>query len=212
VSDSTLIRSAAATAFRSPFASIVAHRKANRQGEVQVQLHAQRLSCVVQLSTWIDGTQALCGALTKAFAATELFPLPASTGQTLQSPLGLLIRTGPHEFVLIGENAPPLETLRQHVTPEIGSVLDLSHARCRVHAKGPKAVEALGKLFALDFREAAFAVGQVKLTGHHHVPCTIHRLSPQSFDLYLFSTYAHGQIESLLDAALEYGVELTLGN
>ncbi len=200
-----------ASTLRSPFATLLPHRKADRQGQVQVQLHAQRLSSVTQISTWMGATQALCSALADALAATDLFPLPQTTGQTLQSALGLLVRTGPHEFMLIGENAPPLEILRKHVTPDIGAVLDLSHARCRVHAKGPKAVEALGKLFALDFRETAFAVGQVKLTGHHHVPCSIHRLGPQSFDLYLFSTYAHGQLESLQDAALEYGVELTLG-
>ncbi len=201
----------AATALRSPFASIQPHRRADRQGQVQVQLHAEGLSSVVQISTWMGGTQALCAALAEAVAATDLFPLPASTGQTLQSALGLLMRTGPNEFLLIGENTPPLDLLRQHVTPEIGAVLDLSHARCRVHVKGPKAVEALGKLFALDFREAAFAIGHVKLTGHHHVPCSIYRAEQQSFDLYLFSTYARGQLESLQDAALEYGVELTLG-
>ena len=210
MSDSNPISSAAATTFRSPFASLRPHRKPDRQGQVQVQLHAQRLSSVTQISTWVGGTQALCAALAGAVAATDLFPLPASTGQTLQTTLGLLMRTGPHEFLLVGENTPPLDLLRQHITPDVGAVLDLSHARCQVQVKGEKAVETLGKLFALDFRDAAFDVGGVKLTGHHHVPCSIYRSGPQSFDLYMFSTYAHGQLESLQDAALEYGVELAL--
>jgi hypothetical protein len=40
------------------------------------------------------------------------------------------------------------------------------------------------------------------------VPCTLHRLGPQQFDLYLFSTYAYDQLSTLIDAALEYGVHL----
>jgi heterotetrameric sarcosine oxidase gamma subunit len=68
----------------------------------------------------------------------------------------------------------------------------------------------LGKLFALDFRDAAFPVGTLQLSGHHHVPCSVHRTGQNRFDLYLLSTYAHGQLESLIDAALEYGVALTL--
>ena len=91
-------------------------------------------------------------------------------------------------------------------------MLDLSHARCRVHIEGPQAVATLSKLFALDFRDATFAVGQLKLSGHHHVPCSLHRLGADSFDLYLLSTYAHGQLESLQDAALEYGVALRIAN
>ncbi len=204
---------AAAASFSSPFAAHTAHEHPTRDGLVQVRLHAERLASVTLISTWMGGTQALCAALGKALAATDLFPLPAATGQTAQCPLGLLLRTGPHEFMLIGSGtADALGALQAHITSDIGALLDLSHARCRVHIEGPHAVTTLGKLFALDFREAAFAVGQLQLSGHHHVPCSLHRLGAESFDLYLLSTYAHGQLESLQDAALEYGVALTIAH
>ena len=215
MSDSTTASStlAAAAAFSSPFADHAAHEHPTRDGPVQVRLQAERLASVTLISTWMGGTQALCAALGQALAATDLFPLPASTGQTAQCPLGLLLRTGPHEFMLIGSGAVDVAAaLKAHITPDIGALLDLSHARCRVHIEGPHAMATLGKLFALDFRDAAFAVGQLKLSGHHHVPCSLHRLGAESFDLYLLSTYAHGQLESLQDAALEYGVALTLRN
>lgn len=215
MSDSTTASStlAAAAAFSSPFADHAAHEHPTRDGLVQVRLQAERLASVTLISTWMGGTQALCAALGQALAATDLFPLPASTGQTAQCPLGLLLRTGPHEFMLIGSGtADRLDALRAHITPDIGALLDLSHARCRVHIEGPHAVATLGKLFALDFRDAAFAVGQLQLSGHHHVPCSLHRLGADSFDMYLLSTYAHGQLESLWDAALEYGVALSITN
>lgn len=211
MSDSTT--HAMAAAFSSPFSGHVAREYPTRNGLVQVGLRAERLASVTLISTWMGGTQALCAALGQALAATDLFPLPAATGQTAQCPLGLLLRTGPHEFMLIGNGTADVAAAMQaHITPDIGAVLDLSHARCRVHIEGPQTVATLGKLFALDFRDAAFAPGQLKLSGHHHVPCSLHRLGADSFDLYLLSTYAHGQLESLQDAALEYGVVLTIAN
>ncbi len=64
----------------------------------------------------------------------------------------------------------------------------------------------LAKLFAIDFRAPAFPFGQAWLTGHHHVPCLLHRLDADAFDVYVFTTYARDQLETLIDAALEYGV------
>lgn len=201
------------SAFHSPFAEHTAGEHPSRDGQIQVRLHAHTLPSVTLISTWPSGTAALCDALAQALGATDMFPLPATTGQTAPCPLGMLIRSGPHEFMLIGDAAlDPLAVLRRHIGPDIGAVLDLSHARVRVQVQGPQAVVTLGKLFALDFREAAFPVGTLQLSGHHHVPCSLHRLGGDRFDLYMLSTYAHGQLESLQDAALEYGVALTLGH
>ena len=198
--------------FQSPFAEYSAGERPSRDGQIQVRLHAHTLANVTLISTWPNGTAALCDALAQALGATDMFPLPDATGQTAPCPLGLLLRSGPHEFMLIGDAATdPLGVLHRHVAPDIGAVLDLSHARVRVHVQGAQAVATLGKLFALDFRDAAFPVGTLQLSGHHHVPCSLHRTGVDHFDLYLLSTYAHGQLESLHDAALEYGVALTLG-
>jgi len=175
-------------------------------GLVQVHITAQRLQSVTLLSTWASGMEALTQAVHRALGCTP----PAQTGQGTECEAGLLLRSGPLEFLLIGAHAAPqrVEQLRAHVPTEVGSVLDLSHARIRVQLHGAKAVDALAKLYALDFRPAAFPVGRFQLTGHHHIPCLLHRLDAQHFGLYFLSTYAHGQIEALMDVALEYGVEL----
>ena len=98
--------------------------------------------------------------------------------------------------------------LRQHVPADIGSVTDLGHARCRIRIEGPRCRDTLSKLFAIDLRDAAWPVGELRLTGHHHVPSLLHRLGAQSFDVYVFSTYAFDQLATVLDAAREYGVSL----
>ena len=58
-----------------------------------------------------------------------------------------------------------------------------------------------------DFDEP---VGELRLTGHHHVPCAAVRTGPDSVDLLVFSTYAFDQLGTLLDAAQEYGVALEM--
>jgi len=176
------------------------------QGLVQVHITAHKLDSVTLMSTWASGIDGLVQAVHQALGCTP----PARTGETTACAQGLLMRSGPLEFLLIGAQAAPdrVAQLRAHIPADTGSVLDLSHARVRVRVQGGKAVDALSKLYALDFRPAAFAVNHFKLTGHHHIPCTLHRLDTHSFDLYFLSTYAHGQIAALADAALEYGVSV----
>ena len=195
------------TYIRSPFTGHHAVSQPDKQGRVQVHFQAHVLPSVSLISTWVRGEAKLASTLKQALQAA----IPQRTGETVQCAWGLLMRTGPQEWMLVGTSDEDIQTaLRAHVVDDVGSVTDLSHARCRIHVSGAKAQEALGKLFALDFRQAAFAVNDIALTGHHHVPCTVHRLSEQSFDLYVFSTYAFGQLESLIDASREFGVELSL--
>jgi heterotetrameric sarcosine oxidase gamma subunit len=170
----------------------------------------QTLAHVTQISTWSAGIGALSSAMHRALDCEP----PLHTGQVAHCALGTLIRSGPFEFLLIGQEdqaaSDRFALLRQHVGADIGSVLDLSHARVRVSVQGEKAVDALSKLYALDFRPAAFSKDSFALTGHHHIPCLLHRLDAQHFHAYFFSTYARGQVGLLEDAALEFGVTLTV--
>ena len=180
-----------------------------RIGQLQVYLRVQKLSNLTQISTWSSSIGALSSALHRALDCAP----PLHTGQLVQCALGTLMRSGPFEFLLVGDadHSPSdrVTLLRQHINTETGSVLDLSHARVRVSVHGDKAVEALSKLYALDFRLAAFAANSFALTGHHHIPCLLHRLDAQHFHAYYFTTYARGQIDLLADAALEFGVDVT---
>ena len=98
--------------------------------------------------------------------------------------------------------------LRQSIASGVGSVTNLSHARCRIHLEGPKCVDTLSKLFPIDLRDPAFPQQEIRLSGHHHVPSLLHCLGAQSFNVYVFSTYAFDQLATVLDAAREYGVTL----
>ena len=196
---------AGVAARRSPFEGHEHIERPNAAGEIGVRLSAETLPSVTQVSTWISGVAGLEQALAGVLGQRA----PAITGSTLRTPQGLVIRSGPEEFLIVADGpADNTAWLRRHVAADVGSVTDLSHARCRIRIGGNRCRDALGKLFPIDLRDASFPVEDARLTGHHHVPCLIHRLGAECFDLYVFSTYAHDQLSTVIDATLEYGVAL----
>lgn len=192
----------------SPFAGHIPANRPTSTGQSGVNLTVGTLHSVIQLSTWPTGVQAWESALAHPLGE----PAPQKTGDTQAAKLGLVLRVGPEELLLISDDATQPQSaatvnkLREFVRLDIGSVLDLSHARCRIRIEGEHCVDALSKLFALDFREHAFPTGKVQLSSHHHVPCALHRRGSTEFDAYVFTTYALEMLESMADAALEYGV------
>ena len=194
-----------ASLYRSPFEGHTLGERPARDGSLGVSIRAGLVPSAVLVSTWVSGEAGLQAALAEMLGQAP----PGPTGQTLATQLGLLMRTGPEEWLLIGDAAgDPYPVLRAAIGADVGGVTDLSHARCRIKVQGPRCLDTLSKLFALDCRPTAFPVGELRLSGHHHLPCSLHRLGETEFDLYVFTTYAHDQLASLLDAALEYGVEL----
>jgi heterotetrameric sarcosine oxidase gamma subunit len=196
--------------YRSPFEGHTPGTQAAADGSVGVHVHAGMLSQVTQVSTWGSGIDALSQQLQSALGQA----VPAHTGQTQATALGLCLRTGPQEFLVVNQSSSPSASnttalLRQHISADMGTVTDLSHARCQISIEGPQCVATLAKLFALDFRAAAFPINEVKLSGTHHMPCTLLRTGPHSFVLYAFSSYAFDTLATLMDAAREYGVQLS---
>jgi sarcosine oxidase subunit gamma len=193
---------------RSPFEGHATGNRPNAAGQIGVQLTAGMLPSFTLISTWTSGLPGLLEALTTVFGDT----VPQRIGKTTRTEFGLLARSGPEEFLLMGDDATDRTTLlRATVGADTGSVTDLSHARCRIHIEGAHCRTVLNKLFALDLRESAFLIGDIAMTGTHHVPSTLHRLGADAFDLYVFSTYAYDQLATVLDAAQEYGVALQPG-
>ena len=194
-----------ASLYRSPFEGHTLGERPALDGSLGVHISAGLVPQAVLVSTWVSGEAGLHAALTQLLGQTP----PGPTGQIQATHLGLLMRTGPEEWLLIGDGtSDACSVLRAAIGADVGGVTDLSHARCRMNLRGTRCLDTLSKLFALDCRPTAFPVGELRLSGHHHLPCSLHRLGEAEFDLYVFTTYAHDQLASLLDAALEYGVKL----
>lgn len=196
---------------RSPFDGHRPGTFPTASGQVGVRLRAATVPGLLQVSTWPTGLGDLRAALAIALGL-RLDAMPVQCGHAVPTPAGSLLMTGPEEFQLLVDTPGPsrAEELRRHIAADVGSVVDLGHARCRIGIEGPHCRDTLSKLFALDLREATWPMGALRLTGHHHVPCLAMRLAVDVFDLLVFTTYAFDQLGTLMDAAQEYGVALEL--
>ncbi len=179
-------------------------------GQVGVRLRAGTVPGLLQVSTWPTGVGDLRAALAIALGL-RLDALPRQCGHVVPTSAGGLLMTGPEEFQLLVDTPGPsrAEELRNHIPADVGSVIDLGHARCRIRIDGAHCLDTLSKLFALDLRETAWPVGEFRLTGHHHVPCVAMRRAVDGFDLLVFTTYAFDQLATMMDAAREYGLALS---
>lgn len=191
---------------RSPFEGHKPGQRPAPDGQIGVGLRAETVPGLWLVHCWPSGVARLRAALAAACGMTNV---PEQTGQVAAAASSLLICTGPCEYQILSmQHAGSVPDLRQYVTAEVGAVTDLGHARCCIHIEGARCRDTLSKLFALDLREAAWPLGELRLTGHHHVPCAAYRTGRDSFELLVFSTYAFDQLGTVLDAAQEYGVEL----
>lgn len=195
---------------RSPFEGHKPGTFPASNGQVGVHLRAGTLPGLLQVSTWPTGVDGLRAALAIALGL-RLDALPGQSGQAVLTPAGSLRMTGPEEFQLLVDTPGPsrADELRQHIAADVGSVIELGHARCRIRIEGAHCRDTLSKLFALDLHESMWPVGESRLTGHHHVPCMAIRRASDGFDLLVFTTYAFDQLATVMDAAMEYGVALS---
>ena len=89
-----------------------------------------------------------------------------------------------------------------------GSFVDLSHGRSCFTIQGAKAEWVLSKLFAVDFSEKAFPQKSGLATMHHDIFAQIYRSSAESFEIFVFRSFARSFWRTLGRAAEETGYEV----
>jgi sarcosine oxidase subunit gamma len=131
-------------------------------------------------------------------------PLRASPGKG-----GTLLWNGPGQWLAVSWSTPVsdfLIGLRRALEPFGATVTDLSHARSVIRIAGPKAREVMLKGCPLDLER--FEVNDCASSLLAHLNVHIHCIGDQTFDLYVFRSFGLAMWEWLVDAALEYGVEM----
>ena len=136
--------------------------------------------------------------------------VPERVATPRDTPHGLLIRTGPLSFWLLGDAkrataGRPDETARSALSAANTSTIDLSSSRARLFIEGPHASEVLLKGIPIDLDAESFPIGSIALTGVHHTPILLHRTAKDRFEIFAMRTFALTVFEWLTDAALEFG-------
>ncbi|MEK1887626.1 MAG: sarcosine oxidase subunit gamma family protein [Phyllobacterium sp.] len=187
---------------QSPLGAVyVAGDHGNAAGGVGVTIRERTGLSIIQITAWSDSIPDVLTAIGSA------------TGLVLQNKPGLgrvageksVFGFAPGRYFVVGAT-PELELrLRSVVSSELATLIDLTHGRTVIRVGGPRAEWVLSKLFAIDFSEHAFPVAYGRATLHHDIHANIQRIDDETFDLYVFRTFARSFWQTLGHAAEEVG-------
>jgi sarcosine oxidase subunit gamma len=181
-------------------------RTAGAGGLPGAVLEEQRPAAVAQINGAPPESR-LASALGFLELDSTIEPRRACTGKG-----GTLLWNGPGQWLAVSRSTSPgrfVTDLRGALQSSGATVTDLSHARSVIRIAGPKAREVLLKGCPLDLESFEVNDCASSLLGHFNVQ--IHRLGDQVFDVYVFRSFGLALWEWLVDAALEYGVEMLSG-
>lgn len=173
----------------------------NSAAGVGVTLRERKNLSIIQVTAWPDTIP------------TVLTAIGSATGLVLQNKPGLgrvageksVFGFAPGRYFVVSAT-PDLESrLRSAISPELGTMVDLTHGRTVIRISGPRSEWILSKLFAIDFSEHAFPIAYGRATLHHDIHANIQRIDDETFDLYVFRTFARSFWQTLGHAAEEVG-------
>lgn len=95
----------------------------------------------------------------------------------------------------------------KELSPEEGSILDLSHSRTQLRISGNDSITLLNRHLPIDLREASFPLNSVASTAFHHCSVTLWR-SINGYELFLPRAFALSLWEILLESAAQFGYEI----
>ncbi|WP_256749884.1 sarcosine oxidase subunit gamma [Mesorhizobium sp. Mes31] len=126
----------------------------------------------------------------------------------------MLIWSGPDQFFVLSKGGKhTMQTLAPALSGP-ASLSDQSHARALIGISGSKARVMLAKLSSIDLHPATFPIGAAAATSMDHTSVTLWRGGDRPdgqavFNLLVFATFAESLWHTMLDAAAEYGVDIS---
>jgi heterotetrameric sarcosine oxidase gamma subunit len=180
--------------------------------EPSLRLSEQPPRAIWQIAAWHAGDVA---PLRAALAAQLSLVLPEGQDAAGSDRGALTFQVAPRRWWLVVPEAS-----RSRFDATLVSALgtraartELSHARSVLHLGGPASRSVLAKLCRIDLHPRAFPPGRVAQTPLGQIAALIHAIDElPSFDLYLPRSFAESATASLIDAAAEFGVEVSERN
>ncbi len=172
-------------------------------GKPSVVLQEWRPPAIVQINDAPDGE-----GLGRALGILELEDLPRPR-RVCPGKAATLLWNGPGRWLAVSADAPParfVNDFREALKGSDATITDLSHARSVVRITGPHACEVLLQGCPLDLELFGENDCAASLLGHLSVQ--LHGLGGGGFDVYGFRSFGVALWEWLVDASLEYGLEV----
>ncbi len=164
-----------------------------------VRLSEAPIGSLWQVSAW-PGRLAEAGRAAAEAAGAAEAPAP---GRSAEGPRGRVVRTEALKWWVLSES--PIEA--PALSPEDGTLLDLSHARTRIRVEGPAARDLLARMVAIDLRLRSFGEGAVAVTGAHGVGLLL-LARAEGIDVHVLRSFALAVWEDMAEIAAQFGAEI----
>lgn len=171
---------------------------------VGVALSETQPGSIVQLAAWPGAEKQMMAAIRTVTGLA----LPDGAGGGTSNGGKSVFGFAPGKFTVTGDTEDLAAAFAGVVTSDVGTVTDLSHGRTAIRIEGPKAEWVLAKFFAIDFALPAFPVDAGRSTNHHDIFAQIQRTGAESFDIYVFRSFARSFWKALCHASEEVGYEV----
>jgi len=173
----------------------------NSAGGIGLVLTERSDVSIVQVTAWRGTIPAILTAIGDVTGLNVADKPGAGRSAGEKSAFGF----APGRYFVVSPSADLEDRLRKAIPLETGTIIDLTHGRTAIRVKGPWSEWVLSKLFAIDFSEHGFPAGFGRATLHHDIHANIQRIDAETFDLYVFRTFARSFWQTLGHAAAEVG-------
>lgn len=173
----------------------------NSAGGVGIAITERTGLSIVQVTAWRETIPTVLTAISNVTGLS----VPDKPGAGRSAGEKSVFGFAPGRYFVVAQASDLEERLHKAIPLETGTIINLTHGRMAIRVKGPWSEWVLSKLFAIDFSEHAFPVGFGRATLHHDVHTNIQRIDEETFDLYVFRTFARSFWQTLGHAAAEVG-------
>jgi len=151
---------------------------------------------LVFVSAWLDTETKVIDAVAKHLG----MEIPLSCHKACASENVTVFRIAPRKLMIVSEDTLLFTALSESVSPEDGSITELSNSRARLRLSGRDASALLARGVAVDLSDTAFPAAHFAQTSIHHIPVLIHRIGGANLeiDVYVLRSFAlwHWTVET----------------
>lgn len=165
-----------------------------------VTLREIRFASMLQVSAWPETVETV-NTVIRELLGTDVPP----TGRALVHDSSRVVGAAPGRILVAAQSADLVMRFEAALPTSDAAVTDVSHGRLILRLDG-RAEELLAKVVAVDLSPIACPPGRMAQTTIDHIDVLVHRLAPESFELWVFRSFAQSLLDWLLDAGAEIGV------
>jgi len=162
-----------------------------------VTLKARLPRNLLQVGAWPESMEAIA----KEFISMAGDSFSTRPGGSIATDDLIVMMIAPGSFLVEGEEPDIADGLLEIVSPDLGTVTDLTGARVALSVAGTGAERVLSRGLAIDLTQEEFPVRSVAQSAIGEIGLIMRRVHLQEFELYVYRSFANALWDWLKEAS-----------